>query len=105
MRGDGVGELGVVLDLLDHTDNLWRHLLVELHVVLELGDDRARQRLDLDLFADDILEHHCGSLVVVAAVGVLEHLAALRALDQHLDGAVGQLQQLQHARERADLEN
>ena len=43
--------------------------------------------------------------VVVVAVGVLEDLRARRALDQHLDGAVGQLQQLQHARERADLED
>ena len=57
MRGDGVGELGVVLDLLDHADNLGRHLLVELHVVLELGDDRARERLGFDLLADDVGEH------------------------------------------------
>ena len=53
MRGDGVGELGVVLDLLDHADDFRRHLLVELHIVLELVDDRARQRLGLDLLAAD----------------------------------------------------
>ena len=34
-----------------------------------------------------------------------EDLGALGALDQHLHGAVGQLEQLQHARERADLED
>ena len=33
-------------------ENLRAHLLVELHVVLELGHDRARERLDLDLLAD-----------------------------------------------------
>jgi hypothetical protein len=46
--GDGVGELGVVLDLADGADDLGRDLLVELHVVLELGHGRARQRLGLD---------------------------------------------------------
>ncbi len=42
VRGDGVGELGIVLDLLNHADCLGRHLLVELHVALELGGGRAR---------------------------------------------------------------
>ena len=49
MRGDGVGELGIVVDLAGRADHFGRDLLVELHVVLEVGDDRARQRLDLDL--------------------------------------------------------
>jgi hypothetical protein len=51
MRGNGVGELGVVLDLLDDADHFRRHLLVELHIVLEFVDDRARQRFGLDLLA------------------------------------------------------
>ena len=71
MRGHRVGELGVVLDLLDHADDLGRHLLVELHIALELGDDRARQRLGLDLLADVVGEHDGVGLVIVAAVGVL----------------------------------
>ena len=37
VRGDRVGELGIVLDLLDDANYLGRHLLVELHVALELG--------------------------------------------------------------------
>jgi len=41
VRSDGVGELGIVLDLLNHADCLGRHLLVELHVALELGGGRA----------------------------------------------------------------
>ena len=51
MRGDRVGELGVVVDLLDDADHLGRHFLVELHVAFEFVDDRARQRLGLDLIA------------------------------------------------------
>ena len=103
MRRHGVGELGVILDLLNDTDDFRRHLLVELHIALELVDHRARERLGLDLLAGDVFEHDGVGLVVVAAVGVSEHLAALRALDQHLDGAVRQLEQLQHAGERAGL--
>ena len=37
VRGDRVGELGIVLDLGDGREDLRAHLLVELHVVLELG--------------------------------------------------------------------
>ncbi len=103
MRGHGVGELGVVLDLLDDADHLGRHLLVELHIVLELVDDRARERLGLDLLAGGVGEHDGVGLVVFGTVGVALDLGARGAFDQHLDGAVGQLEQLQHARERADL--
>jgi hypothetical protein len=42
VRGHGVGELGIVLDLLDDADHLGRHPLVELRVALELIGDRAR---------------------------------------------------------------
>ena len=49
MRSHGVGELGVIRDLLDHADDFGRDLLVELHIALELVDDRARQRFGLDL--------------------------------------------------------
>src|SRR5262249_45522681 len=42
-------------------------------------------------------------LVILAAIGVLDHFRALSALGQHLDGAVGELEQLQHARKRANL--
>ena len=42
VRGDRVGEPGIVLDLPDDADYLRRHLLVELHVALELGGGQAR---------------------------------------------------------------
>jgi hypothetical protein len=42
-------------------------------------------------------------LEVVRVLGVAHDLGARRALDQHLDGAVGQLEQLQDGGERADL--
>ena len=102
MRRHGIGELGVVVDLLDDADDFRRHLLVELHIAFELVDDRARQRFGLDLIAGGIREHDRVGLEIVLAIGVARHLRARGALDQHLHGAVGQLEQLQHARERAD---
>ena len=105
MRRDRVGELGVVLDLLDDADDFGRHLLVELHIVLELVDDRARQRFGLDLLARASSARTIGLGLVDIRRGrcSASTLARCGALDQHLDGAVGQLEQLQHARERADL--
>ena len=105
MRSHRVGELGVVLDLLNHADNFRRYLLVQLHIILELVDDRARQRFGLDLLAARIREHDGVGLVVLRAVGVALDLGARSALHQHLDGAVGQLEQLQHTRQRPDLED
>ena len=105
MRSHRVGELGIVLDLLDHADDFRRHFLVELHIAFELVDDRARQRFGLDLIARGIGDHRGFGLEIFLAVGVLLDLRARSALDQHLHGAVGQLEQLQHARQRADREN
>ena len=105
MRSHGVGELGVVLDLLDDADHFRRHLLVELHIAFELVDDRARQRFGLNLLARGIRKHDRFGLVILFAVGVFRDARARGALDQHLHGAVGQLEQLQHAGERADGEN
>ena len=68
VRGDGVGDLGIVVDLGDRADDLGRDLLVELHVVLELGDDGARQRLDLDLVADRVGQLARMGLVIALVV-------------------------------------
>ena len=101
MRGDRVGELGVVLDLADGRDDFRRHLLVQLHVAFELGHHRARERLDLDGLADVLGDHGGLGLVIFVGAGVGLHGRARGAFHQHLDGAVGQLQQLQHRGERA----
>ena len=103
MRGDRVGELGIVLDLLDDADYLGRHFLVELHVALELGDGRAREGLRFGALANRVAKHDCLGLVIRAAIGVPDHFRALSALNQYLDGAVGELEQLQHTRKRANL--
>ena len=65
VRGDGVGELRVVLDLRDVAEHLRRDLLVELHIALELRHRRTGERLDL-LLGADALGHllHLGLEVV-----------------------------------------
>src|SRR5256886_7217582 len=103
VRGDRVGELGIVLDLLDDADYLGRHPLVELHVALELGGGRAREGLRFDALTHRVTERDRLGLVILAAIGVLDYFRALSALDQYLDGAVGELEQLQYARKRANL--
>ena len=47
VRGDRVGELGRVVDLIDRDQHLGRDLFVELDVLLELRDHGARQRRHL----------------------------------------------------------
>src|SRR6266436_4124508 len=103
MRGHGVGELGIVLDLLDDADHLGRHPLVQLHVALELVGDQAREGLRFDALTHRIAQRDRLGLVILAAIGVLDHFRALSALGQYLNGAVGELEQLQHARKRANL--
>ena len=68
-----------------------------------MGDRRARQRLDLGRGADRVGHEFDMAFEEFGAVGEGMHLGALHALDQHLDGAVGQLQQLQHLRQGSDL--
>ena len=100
--GDRVGELGRLLDLVDRDDDLGRHLLVQLHVVLELRDHGARGRLQLGCVGRRLFHVDGVGFEELALAGVAHDLHAPAAFDQHLHGVVGQLQQLQHGAERAD---
>ncbi len=102
MRGDGIGELGIIVDLRHRADDLGRDLLVELHIVLELGNDRARHGLDLDLVAIGVGQRMGKGLVIGLVLGVALDLGARDAFDEHLHSAVRQLQELQDAGQRAD---
>ena len=102
MGGHGVRELARIVDLAQRDQDLGRHLLVELHVLLELGDHGARQRLELARVGGDVGQHLGVRLEELRIVDEAVDLGARVALDQHLDRAVGQLEQLQHARDRAD---
>ncbi|GJD96834.1 hypothetical protein OCOJLMKI_4060 [Methylobacterium iners] len=103
VRADRVGELRGLVDLRDGGDDLGRDLLVELHVILELGDDRAGERLRLDAVAELVGERLGLGLVIGVRAAEAGDLGAAGALDEHLHGAVGQLQELQDGGQRADL--
>ena len=103
MRRHRVGELGVVVDLIDRDQHLRRDLLVELDVLLELADDGARQRFDLALVHRLFFKRRGVGLEELRIVGVARNPRARAAFDENLHGAVGQLQQLQNGADRADL--
>ena len=107
VRGDGICETPGIVDARERREDLRRHLLVELHVLLELGEDGTGQDLELALvllFIDRIQHSEFGAEELVA-IDELVDPGALTALHQHLDGAVGELQQLQDRRDRADAVN
>ena len=62
------------------------------YVLLELGDDRAAQGLGLGALDGVRLDR--GDLAGEVRIGILDAVdaGALGAFDQHLDGAVGQLE-------------
>ena len=103
MRGHGIREPLVFLDLLNNANDFRRNLLVQLHIVLKLVDHRARQRFSLNQLTGRVDEQFGGRLAVFGLVAIAQHLGALDALDQHLHGVVGQLQKLKHGRQRTDL--
>ena len=105
MRGDRVGELAVIVDLSDRGDDFGRDLLVEFDVILELGEHRARQRLGFDRLYRIVGDRLGLGCVITLGGQVSPDARARGAFDQHLDGAVGQLEQLQDAGQRAGGED
>jgi len=103
MRGDRVGQAAGVIDAGERGQDLRGDLLVEFYVLLELGNDRAAQGLGLGALDGVRLDR--GDLAGEVRIGVFDAVdaGALGALDQHLDGAVGQLEHLQDAGDAADL--
>ena len=103
VRGDGIGQATGFVDARQRLHQLRRQLAVGLDVLLEQPHQRPRDRLQLALVAVHLrldLATAAGQRAI--ALGDLVDLHARHAFDQHLDGAVGQLEQLQHVRERAD---
>lgn len=104
VRGDGVGQARRLINARQRLQQLRRQLAVGLDVLLEQRHQRAGDGLDLARFAlvSGLDLHRLAVQRAVALVDVGD-LYARQSFDKHLDGAVGQLQQLQHLRQRTDL--
>ena len=102
MRRDGVGELALVLDLIQGHEDFGRDLLVELDVLLELRDHRPGQRFEVLLAARLVLDRLGVGLEERLGPGEAPDPRPPGAFDQDLDRAVGQLQKLQHGADGAD---
>ena len=105
MRGDGVAQAARVVDAGDAGQDLGRDLLVQLDVGVELLGHRAAQRLDLGRGVGGQRDRLDLGHEVLAVVGDQLGVGALDAFDQHLHGAVGQLQHLQDAGHAAHVEH
>ncbi len=103
VRGDRVGQHARIGDLGDRVQAFRRDLLVQLDIVLELLGDGADQRLGIRAFRRRIIEQVGLGLVIVVLGGETLDTGARLAFDQHLDRAIGQLQQLQDIGQHADL--
>ena len=101
VRGDRVRQAPGAVDPGKRREDLGGNLLVQLHVLVELREQRATHRFDLGgvgFVSDDGLD-------LGLEVGLLgEHAhdpGALHSLDQDFHGAVGKLEHLQDRRDRA----
>ncbi len=99
---DRVGQPPGFFDARQRSQDLGRYLLVELHVLVELRQDGASHRLDLvtTAFVGLYRRDHGDE----QRPGVFDPLDAgpLGAFDEHLDGAVRQLEHLQNVGDAAD---
>ena len=103
VRGDRVGEAARLVDAGQRRQDLGRHLLVELHVLLELRNDRTHEYVDFAFIVAVFLGQQCDcGLEMVADINGIDQ-CAFAALDQNLDRAIRQFQQLQDRRKRANL--
>jgi len=102
VRRDGVGEAAGLLDPREGGQNLGRHFLVELDVLFELGDHRAREHVHLAFFVALDVRHGRDLGQKEFALDQMLDTRPVDAFDQHLDGPVGQFEKLQDRRNRAD---
>jgi hypothetical protein len=99
MRGDRVGELAGSSICVQRRQHLGRHLLVELDIAARtaLTTERASASASIASPVEESgTRSGVGLEIILGRGGEAAHRRARGALDQHLHGAVGQLQQLQH---------
>jgi len=102
MSRDGVGKSAGIVDAVQGRKNLRRDLLVELHVLIELRQQRATQGLGFRRQLTVLRDRIELTTKVQITVDDLEDSGTLVALDQHLDSAIGELEHLENIRDAAN---
>ena len=102
MRSDRVRQPARVVDARERGQNFGRDLHVEFHILVELAEHRTHQRLALLVGDRPGFEQRHLRREIVAGLDIALDDRPAFALDQHLDGAVRKLQQLQNAGDGAD---
>ena len=105
MCSNGIGQLAGLTDLGNGSQGLGRDFLIKLYIVFELVDHRPRQGFGLVGLPAFIGDDRDLGFEILGLIGEGINLGAGLALDQHLDRAIGQLEQLQHGRNHPNLIN
>ena len=103
MARNKVGELRGLARFRDLGDGFLGDVLPDLGVALELLAHCADKGGHCVGLAGEFRQPLAGGFEIARVVVVFGDAHAAPALDQHLDGPVGQLEELQHVREHADL--
>ncbi|MNQ57142.1 hypothetical protein D3C85_712880 [compost metagenome] len=103
MRGDRVSQAARIIDASQRGQDLRGDLLVEFYVLLELSHDRAAQGFGFGALHGVGFDRR--NLAGEMRIGIFNTVdaGALGAFDQHLDGAIGQLEHLQDAGNATDF--
>jgi len=91
-----------LFDSRKRSEDLRRDFLVQLHVLVELSDQRPAHGLDLGDVSASPGGRGLGNVMAAHIIDALDP-GALAAFHQHLDGAVGEFEHLQNVRNAADL--
>ncbi|MNG04656.1 hypothetical protein D3C84_878070 [compost metagenome] len=99
VRRHGVDQATRLIDAVERRQDFGGNLLAQLNVLFELRQQTADKHFRLALGRVDFVnQRNFGTAVAVHFHETLDG-AALLAFDQHLDGAVRQLEQLQNGRD------
>ncbi|MNH21974.1 hypothetical protein D3C79_818130 [compost metagenome] len=96
VRCHGIDQTPRLLDAVQRGQHFSGDFLAQLHILLELRQQRAHEDFRLALGGVDFFDQGDFGTDVPFYFGESLDRTTLLALDQHLDGAIRQLQQLQH---------
>ena len=103
MRGNRIGQPPWLINSRERRQDLCRYFLAQPDILLKLIDGRLHQRRGLffgQQIGFDLPHRGDGKLLVVVNSN---HRCAVAALDEHLNRAIRELQQLKDVRYGADL--